>query len=207
MGGSLSRRPFYGVCRCIRGSSPGAGSIPGCSTRPKIHTKERKSIMGKNIAKLVVKMKSETSFSIETMGDSADQVYMAAAAVAHTVADTSNGNRKKAEVIMSTAKAIIDALFESMWKREYGEAPAAESAGSAAKTEKQDDTAADNQPGDMDSMIEKIVADAMKQAKENPNRAQGVMFKVPAGDMPMEEVVKCIIGAVDKQARKDQNGG
>lgn len=163
--------------------------------------------MGKNIAKLVVKMKSETSFSIETMGDSANQVYMAAAAVAHTVADTSNGNRKKAEAIMSTAKAIIDALFESMWKREYGEAPAAESAGSAAKTEKQDDTAADNKPGDMESMIEKTIADAMKQAKENPGQAQGVMFKFPAGDMPMEEVVKHIISAADKQARKDQNGG
>ena len=47
----------------------------------------------------------------------------------------------------------------------------------------------------------------MKQAKENPGQAQGVMFKVPAGDMPMEEVVKHIISAVDKQARKDQNGG
>lgn len=159
--------------------------------------------MGKNIAKLVVKMKSETSFSIETMGDSANQVYMAAAAVAHTVADTSNGNRKKAEVIMSTAKAIIDALFESMWKREYGEAPAAESAGSAAKTEKQDDTAADNKPGDMDSMIEKTIADAMKQAKENPGQAQGVMFKVPAGEnVSMEDIVQSVIEAAKKQARK-----
>lgn len=161
--------------------------------------------MGKNIAKMVVKMKSETSLSIETMGDSANQVYMAAAAVAHTVADTSNGNRKKAEVIMSTAKAIIDALFESMWKREYGEAPAAESAGSAAKTEKQDDTAADNKPGDMDSMIEKTIADAMKQAKENPGQAQGVMFKVPAGEnVSMEDIVQSVIEAAKKQAR---NGG
>lgn len=159
--------------------------------------------MGKNIAKLVVKMKSETSFSIETMGDSANQVYMAAAAVAHTVADTSNGNRKKAEVIMSTAKTIIDALFESMWKREYGEAPAAESAGSAAKTEKQDDTAADNKPGDMDSMIEKTIADAMKQAKENPGQAQGVMFKVPAGEnVSTEDIVQSVIEAAKKQARK-----
>lgn len=159
--------------------------------------------MGKNIAKLVVKMKSETSLSIETMGDSANQVYMAAAAVAHTVADTSNGNRKKAEVIMSTAKAIIDALFESMWKREYGEAPAAESAGSAAKTEKQDDTADDNKPGDMDSMIEKTIADAMKQAKENPGQAQGVMFKVPAGEnVSMEDIVQSVIEAAKKQARK-----
>lgn len=81
--------------------------------------------MSKNIAKLVVKMKSETSLSMETMGDSADQVFMAAAAVAHTITDASNGNRKKAEAVMSTAKAIIDALFESMWKREYGNAPAA----------------------------------------------------------------------------------
>lgn len=159
--------------------------------------------MGKNIAKLVVKMKSETSLSIETMGDSANQVYMAAAAVAYTVADTSNGNRKKAEVIMSTAKAIIDALFESMWKREYGEAPAAESAGSAAKTEKQDDTADDNKPGDMDSMIEKTIADAMKQAKENPGQAQGVMFKVPAGEnVSMEDIVQSVIEAAKKQARK-----
>lgn len=159
--------------------------------------------MGKNIAKLVVKMKSETSFSIETMGDSANQVYMAAAAVAHTVADTSNGNRKKAEVIMSTAKAIIDALFESMWKREYGEAPAAESADSSTKEGKQETPAADNKPSDMDSMIEKTIADAMKQAKENPGQAQGVMFKVPAGEnVSMEDIVQSVIEAAKKQARK-----
>lgn len=76
--------------------------------------------MGKNIAELVVKMKSETSLSVETMGDSTDQVFMAAIAVAHTVADASNGNRKKAEVVMTIAKAIIDERFESIWKREYG---------------------------------------------------------------------------------------
>lgn len=76
----------------------------------------------------------------------------------------------------------------------------------AATAEKRNDPSA-SQPGNMDSMMEKIVADAMKQAKENPGQAQGVMFKVPAGDMPMEEVVKHIISAVDKQARKDQNGG
>lgn len=56
-------------------------------------------------------------------------------------------------------------------------------------------------------MMEKIIADAMKQAKENPGQAQGVMFKVPAGDMPMEEVVNHIISAVNKQTRKDRNGG
>lgn len=162
--------------------------------------------MGKNIAKLVVKMKSETSLSMETMGDSANQVFMAAAAVAHTIADTSNGNRKKAEAVMTMAKVIIDALFESMWKREYGDTPAAEPVATADTAEKRDDPSV-SQPGNMDSMMEKIVADAMKQAKENPGQAQGVMFKVPAGDMPMEEVVKHIISAVDKQARKDQNGG
>lgn len=205
MGGSLSRRPFYGVCRCIRGSSPGAGSIPGCSTRPKIHTKERKSIMGKNIAKLVVKMKSKSLIDIETMGDGANQVFMAAAAVAHTVADSGKGNRKKAEAIMTVAKDIIDSVFEAAWKSEYGETPAAESAGSAAKTEKQDDTAADNKPSDMDSMIEKTIADAMKQAKENPGQAQGVMFKVPAGEnVSMEDIVQSVIEAAKKQAR---NGG
>ncbi len=174
--------------------------------------------MSKNIAKLVVKMKSKTSLSVETMGDGPNQVFMAAAALAHTVADTSNGNRKKAEAVMTMAKVIIDALFESMWKREYGNAPAAEPVATAETAEKQDDHAtaataekrndpAACQPGNMDSMMEKIIADAMKQAKENPNQAQGVMFKVPAGDMPMEEVVKHIISAVDKQARKDQNGG
>ena len=162
--------------------------------------------MGKNIAKLVVKMKSKSLIDIETMGDGANQVFMAAAAVAHTVADSGKGNRKKAEAVMSTAKAIIDALFESMWKREYGNAPAAPTSDPAAPAEKQDDPAA-AQPADVDSMMEKIIADAMKQAKENPGQAQGVMFKVPAGDMPMEEVVKHIISAVDKQARKDQNGG
>ncbi len=218
MGGSLSSRPFYGVCRRVRGCSPGTGSIPECSTRPKIHTKERKSIMGKNIAELVVKMKSKSLIDIETMGDGANQVFMAAAAVAHTVADNGKGNRKKAEAIMTVAKDIIDSVFEVAWKNEYGEAPAAEPVATADTAEKQDDhaTAATaekrndpsaSQPGNMDSMMEKIVADAMKQAKENPGQAQGVMFKVPAGDMPMEEVVKHIISAVDKQARKDQNGG
>lgn len=162
--------------------------------------------MSKNIAKLVVKMKSETSLSMETMGDSADQVFMAAAAVAHTVADASNGNHKKAEAVMTKAKVIIDTLFESMWKREYGNAPAAEPVATADTEEKRNDPSA-SQTGNMDSMMEKIIADAMKQAKENPGQAQGVMFKVPAGDMPMEEVVKHIISAVDKQARKDQNGG
>ena len=162
--------------------------------------------MGKSIAKLVVKMKSETSLSVETMGDSANQVFMAAAAVAHTITDTSNGNRKKAEAVMSTAKAIIDALFEFMWKREYGNAPATEPVATAATAEKRNDPSA-SQPGDMDSMMEKIIADAMKQAKENPGQAQGVMFRVPAGDMPMEEVVNHIISAANKQARKDQNGG
>lgn len=76
---------------------------------------------------------------------------------------------------------------------------------SLGTTERNDPAAC--QPGNMDSMMEKIIADAMKQAKENPGQAQGVMFKVPAGDMPMEEVVKHIISAVDKQARKDKNGG
>lgn len=95
MGGSLSSHPFYGVCRRVRGCSPGTGSIPECSTRPKIHTKERKSIMGKNIAKLVVKMKSKSLIDIETMGDGANQVFMAAAAVAHTVADNGKGNLRK----------------------------------------------------------------------------------------------------------------
>lgn len=162
--------------------------------------------MSKNIAELVVKMKNETSLSVKTMGDSTDQVYMAAIAVAHTVADASNGNRKKAEVVMTIAKAIIAERFESIWKREYGNAPAAESVATAATAEKRNDPSA-SQPGDVDSMMEKIIADAMKQAKENPGQAQGVMFKVPAGDMPMEEVVKHIISAVDKQARKDKNGG
>lgn len=162
--------------------------------------------MSKNIAKLVVKMKSESSLSVETMGDGPNQVFMAAAALAHTVADTSNGNRKKAEATMTMAKVIIDALFESMWKRKYGNAPAAPAADPAAPAEKPGDPAA-ARPGDVDSMMEKIIADAMKRAKEDPINMQGVMFKVPAGDMPMEEVVKHIIGAVDKQARKDQNGG
>ena len=162
--------------------------------------------MGKNIAKLVVKMKSKSLIDIETMGDGANQVFMAAAAVAHTVADSGKGNRKKAEAIMTVAKDIIDSVFEAAWKSEYGEAPAAEPVATAATAEKRNDPSA-SQPGNMDSMMEKIIADAMKQAKENPNQTQGVMFKVPAGDMPMEEVVKHIISAVDKQARKDKNGG
>mgnify|MGYP000807845825 FL=1 len=163
-------------------------------------------------------MKSKSLIDIETIGDGANQVFMAAAAVAHTVADSGKGNRKKAEAIMTVAKDIIDSVFEAAWKSEYGEEPAAEPVAAADTAEKQDDhaTAATaekrndpsaSQPGNMDSMMEKIVADAMKQAKENPGQAQGVMFKVPAGDMPMEEVVKHIISAVDKQARKDQNGG
>lgn len=161
--------------------------------------------MSKNIAKLVVKMKSKSLIDIETMGDGANQVFMAAAAVAHTVADSGKGNRKKAEAIMTVAKDIIDSVFETAWKSEYGDTPAAESADSAAKTEKQDDTAADNQPGGMDSMIEKTIADAMKQAKENPGQAQGVMFKVPVGEnVSMEDIVQSVIEAAKKQAR---NGG
>ena len=162
--------------------------------------------MGKNIAKLVVKMKNESLIDIETTGNDANQVFMAAVAVAHTVADGGKGNRKKAEAIMMVAKEIIDSVFEATWKSEYGNTPAAESAVSATQTEKQDDSST-GQPSDMDRMIEKTIIDAMKQAEKIPGQAQGVMFKVPAGDMPMEEVVKHIIGAVDKQARKNQNGG
>lgn len=75
--------------------------------------------MSKNIAKLVVKMKSKSLIDIETMGDGANQVFMAAAAVAHTVADSGKGNRKKAEAIMTVAKDIIDSVFEVAWKSEY----------------------------------------------------------------------------------------
>lgn len=159
--------------------------------------------MSKNIAELVVKMKSKSLIDIETTGDGASQVFMAAVAVANTVADGGKGNRKKAEAIMTVAKDIIDGVFETVWKREYGDTPAASEP--AVKTEKQDDTAADNQPGDMDSMIEKTIADAMKQAKEDPGQAQGVMFKVPAGEnMSMEDIVQSVIEAAKKQAR---NGG
>lgn len=97
--------------------------------------------MGKNIAKLVVKMKSKSLIDIETMGDGANQVFMAAAAVAHTVADNGKGNRKKAEAIMTVAKDIIDSVFEVAWKSEYGEAPAAEPVATADTAEKQDDHA------------------------------------------------------------------
>ena len=114
--------------------------------------------MGKNIAELVVKMKNETSLSVETMGDSTDQVFMAAIAGAHTVADASNGNRKKAEVVMTIAKAITDERFESIWKREYGNAPATEPVAPADTAEKRNDPSA-SQPGDVDSMMEKIIAD------------------------------------------------
>lgn len=69
--------------------------------------------MSKNIAKLVVKMKSKSLIDIETMGDGANQVFMAAAAVAHTVADSGKGNRKKAEAIMTVAKDIIDSMLKS----------------------------------------------------------------------------------------------
>lgn len=108
--------------------------------------------MSKNIAELVVKMKSKSLIDIETTGDGASQVFMAAVAVANTVADGGKGNRKKAEAIMTVAKDIIDGVFETVWKREYGDTPAASEP--AVKTEKQDDPAA-ARPGDMDSMIEK----------------------------------------------------
>lgn len=97
--------------------------------------------MSKNIAKLVVKMKSKSLIDIETMGDGTNQVFMAAAAVAHTVADSGKGNRKKAEAIMTVAKDIIDSVFEVAWKSEYGEAPAAEPVATADTAEKQDDHA------------------------------------------------------------------
>lgn len=68
--------------------------------------------MSKNIAKLVVKMKSKSLIDIETMGDGANQVFMAAAAVAHTVADSGKGNRKKAEAIMTVAKTSSTACLK-----------------------------------------------------------------------------------------------
>lgn len=158
--------------------------------------------MSKDIAKLVVKMKSKSLIDIEATGDGANQVFMAAVAVAHTVADGGKGNRKKAEAILTVAKDIIDSVFETVWKSEYGDTPAASEP--TVKTETQEDPAA-AQPGDMDSMMEKIIADAMKQAKENPGQVQGVMLKVPAGeDASMEDIVQNIIKAVRKQAR---NGG
>lgn len=186
--------------------------------RTEMHRPERKSCYEQEHCKTGREDEERKFAQRGNYGRRSEPGFMAAAALAHTVADTSNGNRKKAEAIMTMAKVIIDALFESMWKREYGNAPAAEPVATADTAEKQDGHAtaataekrndpAACQPGNMDSMMEKIIADAMKQAKENPNQAQGVMFKVPAGDMPMEEVVKHIISAVDKQARKDQNGG
>jgi hypothetical protein len=128
--------------------------------------------MGKNIAELVVKMKSETSLSVETMGDSTDQVFMAAIAVAHTVADASNGNRKKAEVVMTIAKAIIDERFESIWKREYGNAPAAPTSDPAAPAEKQDDPAA-AQPADVEPHDEEDYCRRNEAGKREPGPGAG----------------------------------
>lgn len=67
--------------------------------------------MGKNIAELVVKMKSETSLSVETMGDSTDQVFMAAIAVAHTVADASKFDVWCAYCI-TVAQSVVTACGE-----------------------------------------------------------------------------------------------
>lgn len=136
--------------------------------------------MSKNIAELVVKMKNETSLSVETMGDSTDQVYMAAIAVAHTVADASNGNRKKAEAVMTMAKAIIAERFESIWKREYGNAPAAEPVATADTAEKRNDPSA-SQPGDVDSMMEKIIADGQEKRYPGGSRNRHGDNEPPGG--------------------------
>lgn len=48
------RRSLYGVCRRIRGSSPGTGSIPECSTRTNIHPRKERimNMTPKEIEKL-----------------------------------------------------------------------------------------------------------------------------------------------------------
>lgn len=159
--------------------------------------------MSKAIAKLTIKMMSADDVHVTQRGEDAEALFMAATAVATIILNSSNGRRTKADVFARTAKVVIDGLINDAF--EQNDFAAAHS-DPAAPAEKQDGPAA-AQPGDMDSMMEKIIADAMKRAKEDPINMQGVMFKVPAGDMPMEEVVKHIISEVDKQARKDKNGG
>ena len=159
--------------------------------------------MSKAIAKLTIKMMSADDVHVTQSGEDAEALFMAATAVATIILNSSNGSRTKADVFARTAKVVIDGLINDAFEQNDF---AAAHYDPDAPAEKQDDHAA-ARPGDVDSMMEKIIADAMKQAKENPGQAQGVTFKVPAGDMPMEEVVKHIISAVDKQARKDQNGG
>lgn len=66
MGGSLSSRPFYGVCRRVRGCSPGTGSIPECSTRPKIHTnrKDKRMFSLGTTNKNIIQMRKQYLFGI-----------------------------------------------------------------------------------------------------------------------------------------------
>lgn len=155
--------------------------------------------MSKEIAKMTIKMKTPSSLKVETQGDNPDLVFMAATAVAHTVMEASNGNRKKADAVMTMVKITIEGLFNKMWEKEYGKP--------ADPAEKQEEPAAVNTPDDLDSILEKTITDAMAQAKADPGKMQGIVFKIPAGDIPMDEMAKRVISAMDKQARKDQNGG
>lgn len=154
--------------------------------------------MSKEIAKMTIKMKTPSSLKVETQGDNPDLVFMAATAVAHTVMEASNGNRKKADAVMTMAKITIEGLFNKMWEKEYGKP--------ADPAEKQDGAAAST-PDDLDRVLEKSIADAMAQVRADPGKMQGIVFKIPAGDISMDEMAKRVISVMDKQARKDQNGG
>lgn len=154
--------------------------------------------MSKEIAKMTIKMKTPSSLKVETQGDNPDLVLMAATAVAHTVMEASNGNRKKADAVMTMAKITIEGLFNKMWEKEYGKP--------ADPAEKQDGSAAST-PDDLDRVLEKSIADAMAQVRADPGKMQGIVFKIPAGDISMDEMAKRVISVMDKQARKDQNGG
>lgn len=119
MGGSLSSRPFYGVCRRVRGCSPGAGSIPGCSTRPKIHTKERTKDEKEYDAYLAVTLNGD-DIEIQVDGHAGDIAQIAAMALTDVIVQSSPG-KERAIKMLDDMKNQLDGMLDDAWNARNSE--------------------------------------------------------------------------------------
>lgn len=120
MGGSLSSRPFYGVCRRVRGCSPGTGSIPECSTRPKIYTKEKGQKMEKrHDAYLAVTLDGD-DIEIQVDGHAGDIAQIAAMALADVIVQSSPG-KEQAIKILDDMKNQLDGMLDDAWNARNSE--------------------------------------------------------------------------------------
>lgn len=121
MGGSLSSRPFYGVCRRVRGCSPGTGSIPECSTRPKIHTNRKDKRWD---AYLAVALDGD-DVEIQVDGHAGDIAQIAAMALADVIVQSSP-KKEQAIKMLDDMKNRLDGMLDDAWNArsseiEYGE--------------------------------------------------------------------------------------